>query len=443
MRIAVIGAGYVGLVTGTCLAESGNDVTCVDVDAEKVARLSRGEVPIYEPGLDELVERNAREGRLRFTAEPGPAVGRARVVFLAVGTPEGEDGDAQLRDVEAAAREVAAAVRHYTVLATKSTVPVGTADRLQALVSERARFEVDVVSNPEFLKEGAALEDFQRPDRVVIGARTDRARRVMRELYAPFVRTERPILFMDPRSAELVKYASNAMLATRISFMNDVALVCERVGADAEQVRRGMGADTRIGYPFLFPGIGYGGSCFPKDVKALLALGRRVGVDLDLLRAVEDVNRRQKRELLVRARRRFGDLAGRTFAVWGLAFKPRTDDVREAPALELIEGLLGKGARVQAYDPVATDRARAVLGDRVRFAPGPYEALEGADALLVVTEWSEFRTPDFERMKALMRTPVVLDGRNVFDPEEMRELGFEHHGIGRPPPGAPGSPRGT
>jgi UDPglucose 6-dehydrogenase len=431
MKVAVLGAGYVGLVTGTCLAESGNDVTCVDTDAAKIGALEEGRVPIYEPGLEELVHRNAKEGRLRFSTDLGAAVGRAKVVFLAVGTPEDENGDADLRHVLEAAEEVAQAVKHYTVVATKSTVPVGTADRLQEIMDRRARFDVDVVSNPEFLKEGAALEDFQKPDRVVVGAGVDRARRIMTELYLPFVRTERPILLMDPRSAEMVKYASNAMLATRISFMNDVALLCERVDADAEEVRRGMGADTRIGYPFLFPGIGYGGSCLPKDVKALLATGRRHGVDLDLLRAVEKTNERQRRQLLVRAQRHFGDLAGRTFGVWGLAFKPRTDDMREAPSLEVIEGLIGKGVRVQVYDPVATDRARRRLGDRVAYAPGPYEAIEGADALFVVTEWSEFRNPDFERMKATMRDPVVFDGRNVFEPEEMRRLGFRYFGIGR------------
>jgi UDPglucose 6-dehydrogenase len=432
MRVAVVGVGYVGLVTGTCLAESGNDVTCVDSDADRVANLQRGLVPIYEPGLEELVHRNQKEGRLRFTTDVAQAVARAKVAFLAVGTPPGEDGEAELSDVLAAADAVAKAVKHYTVVATKSTVPVGTADRLEALMAKVARAEVDVVSNPEFLKEGAALEDFQRPDRVVVGTRRDRARRILRELYAPFVRTERPILFMDPRSAEMVKYAANAMLATRISFMNDIALLCERVGADAEEVRKGTGADTRIGYPFLFPGIGYGGSCFPKDVKALVATGRRHGVDLDLLRAVEKTNDRQKRQLLQRALRHFGDLYGRTFGVWGLAFKPRTDDVREAPALEVIEGLLGKGARIQAYDPVAVPTARRVLGERVAYAPGPYEALEGADALFVVTEWNEFRNPDFERMKGLMQSPVVFDGRNVFDPDEMRELGFAYYAIGRP-----------
>jgi UDPglucose 6-dehydrogenase len=432
MRITVVGAGYVGLVTGTCLADSGNDVVCADRDTARIAALQEGRIPIFEPGLEELVRQTAKEGRLRFTTDLAGAVARSKVVFVAVGTPEGENGDAELRHVLEAADEIARAVKHYTVVATKSTVPVGTADHLQEKFDRRAKAEVDVVSNPEFLKEGAALDDFQKPDRVVVGTRSERARKIMRDLYAPFVRTERPILFMDPRSAELVKYASNAMLATRISFMNDIAALCDRVNADVDQVRKGMGADTRIGYPFLFPGIGYGGSCFPKDVKALLAAGRRHGLDLDLLRAVEDTNRRQKRELLVKAQRHFGELAGRTFGVWGLAFKPRTDDLREAPSLEVIEGLIGKGARIQAYDPVANERARRHFGDRVLLAPGPYEALEGADALFVVTEWNEFRTPDFERMKALLRDPVVFDGRNVFEPAEMRRLGFVHYAIGRP-----------
>ncbi len=431
MRVMVVGAGYVGLVTGTCLAESGNDVLCVESDARRLEALAAGNVPIYEPGLEELIRRNQREGRLRFAGSVPAGAGRARIVFLAVGTPPGLDGQPDLSQVVRAADEVLRAVRHATVLVLKSTVPVGTADEVQERAARIARAPVDVVSNPEFLKEGAALEDFQRPDRGVVGARTGRARRAMRELYAPFVRTERPILFMDPRSAEMVKYACNAMLATRISFMNDVALLCERVEADVEQVRRGMGADTRIGYPFLFPGIGYGGSCFPKDVKALVATGRAHGVDMDLLRAVEKTNERQKRELLLRAQRIFGELAGRVLGVWGLAFKPRTDDLREAPALDLVEGLLGKGARVQVYDPVAMERARAVLGERVTYAPGPYEAVEGADALLLVTEWNEFRNPDLERMRALMRTPVVLDGRNVWDPAEMRALGFHYQAIGR------------
>jgi UDPglucose 6-dehydrogenase len=434
MRIAVIGAGYVGLVTGTCLAESGNDVVCVDVDEAKIRTLQEGRSPIYEPGLEELVQRNAKEGRLRFSTDLAAATARAKVVFIAVGTPEAEYGAADLQYVLAAAEDIAGAVKHYTVVATKSTVPVGTADQIQEMMHRRAKAEVDVVANPEFLKEGAAVEDFARPDRVVVGTRSDRARRVMKELYLPFVRTERPILFMDPSSAELVKYAANAMLATRISFMNDIALLCERVGADVDSVRKGVGADTRIGYPFLFPGIGYGGSCFPKDVKALLATGRSLDVDLDLLRAVEKTNERQKLRLPAMAQKHFGELSGKTFAIWGLAFKPRTDDMREAPAVTILEVLLGKGARLQAYDPVAMERARRYFGARVTFAPGPYEAVEGADALFVVTEWSEFRTPDLERVKTVMREPVVFDGRNVFDPGEMKELGFTYYGIGRQQP---------
>jgi UDPglucose 6-dehydrogenase len=432
MRLAVVGAGYVGLVTGTCLAESGKDVVCVDVDEAKIRTLRAGRSPIYEPGLEELIQRNAREGRLEFSTDLAAAVGRAEVVFIAVGTPEAEYGAADLKYVLAAAEEIAQAVKHYTVVATKSTVPVGTADEIQGVMERRARFEVDVVANPEFLKEGAAIEDFARPDRVVIGTRSERARRVMKELYLPFVRTERPILFMDPPSAEMVKYAANGMLATRISFMNDIALLCERVGADVESVRKGVGADSRIGYPFLFPGIGYGGSCLPKDVKALLAMGRSHDVDLDLLRAVEKTNERQRLRLPAMAQRHFGELGGKTVAVWGLAFKPRTDDMREAPAVTILEMLLGKGARIQAYDPVAMENARRYFGERIVLAPAPYEAVKGADALLVVTEWSEFRTPDLERVKAVMRSPVVFDGRNVFDPEEMRELGFTYYGIGRP-----------
>jgi UDPglucose 6-dehydrogenase len=426
-----VGTGYVGLVAGTCFAESGNDVTCVDVDAEKVAKLQRGEVPLYEPGLEELIHRNAAARRLRFTTDLASAVGRAQVVFIAVGTPPGEQGDADLSHVLAAAAGIGKALRGYTVIVDKSTVPVGTAQRVQELVARQTDVEFDVVSNPEFLKEGAALEDFLRPDRVVIGTGSERARRLMGQLYAPFVRTESPILYMDARSAELAKYAANAMLATRISFMNDMALLCEKVGADVDQVRRGLGSDKRIGYPFLHPGIGYGGSCFPKDVKALVSTAREHGVEFDLLRAVEAINARQKRALLQKALRHFGDLADRTFAVWGLAFKPKTDDMREAPAVELIEGLLGKGAHVQCHDPVAFPVARRLFGGRVRYAPSGYDAAEGADGLFLVTEWNEFRTPDPKRLRSLMRTPVLFDGRNVFDPDVMREEGFTYYGVGR------------
>ncbi|MBX5483675.1 MAG: UDP-glucose/GDP-mannose dehydrogenase family protein [Myxococcaceae bacterium] len=432
MRIAVIGTGYVGLVAGTCFADTGNDVVCVDIDEEKIAGLRRGELPIYEPGLKELVDRNVRERRLSFTSSLPEAVGPAEVVFIAVGTPEGETGEADLAHVLEAARQIGRAIRQYTVIVDKSTVPVGTADRVREEIARITDVEFDVVSNPEFLKEGAALEDFLKPDRVVIGTTSERARRIMADLYAPFVRTEHPILFMDPRSAELTKYAANAMLATRISFMNDIALLCERVGADVDQVRKGMGADRRIGYPFLFPGVGYGGSCFPKDVKALVHTARDHGLDFELLRAVERTNERQKGLLLMRAVKHFGALDGRTFAVWGLAFKPKTDDMREAPAITLVEGLLGKGAKVRVHDPVAHRSARRLFGERVTYASTPYEALEGVDALFLMTEWNEFRHPDFDRMKALMKEPVIFDGRNVFSPEAMRERGFIWFGVGRP-----------
>jgi UDPglucose 6-dehydrogenase len=432
MKIAVIGTGYVGLVAGTCFADSGNDVVCVDIDERKIATLRNGELPIYEPGLRELVDKNVRERRLSFTTDLASAVAPSEVVFIAVGTPEADGGEADLQHVLSAARQVGRAVTRYTVIVDKSTVPVGTADRVRAAIANVTQVEFDVVSNPEFLKEGAALDDFLKPDRVVIGVSSERARKVMAELYAPFVRTENPILFMDLRSAEMTKYAANAMLATRISFMNDIAALCERVGADVDQVRRGMGADRRIGYPFLFPGVGYGGSCFPKDVKALIRTAREEGIELDLLRAVEHTNDRQKRLLLDKAVKHFGSIDGRTFGLWGLSFKPKTDDMREAPSIALVEGLLGKGARVQCHDPVAQTAARKYFGDRVFYASTPYEALEGADALFLVTEWNEFRHPDFGRMKSLMRSPVVFDGRNVFNPTAMRERGFTWYGIGRP-----------
>jgi len=433
MRITVIGSGYVGLVAGTCFADSGNDVVCVDLDARKIAALENGVIPIYEPGLEELVRKNVRERRLTFTTETAPSVAASEVVFIAVGTPEGESGEADLQYVLAAAREIGSALRQYTVVVDKSTVPVGTADLVRREIAAVTSVPFDVVSNPEFLKEGAALDDFLKPDRVVIGSDSPRARAVMEELYAPFVRTGHPVLFMDTRSAELTKYAANAMLATRISFMNDLALLCEKVGADVDQIRRGLGSDGRIGASFLFPGVGYGGSCFPKDVKALVTTGREHGLDLELLRAVERTNERQKRLLLQRVSRHFGGaLEGRSIAVWGLSFKPKTDDMREAPSLELIEGLLGKGARVSAHDPVAEHAARRILGDRIHYAESPYAALEGADALCIVTEWNDFRHPDFERMKSLMNAPVIFDGRNLFEPGRMRERGFVYSCIGRP-----------
>jgi UDPglucose 6-dehydrogenase len=431
MRIAIIGTGYVGLVAGTCFADSGNDVTCVDIDERKIRMLQAGEVPIYEPGLEELIKTNVREKRLSFTRDLTDAVATAQVVFIAVGTPEGESGDADLQYVLAAAEQIGKAMKQYTVVVDKSTVPVGTADKVREAVRKATHHEFDVVSNPEFLKEGAALEDFLKPDRVVIGVDSERARKIMGELYAPFVRTENPIIFMDTRSAELTKYAANAMLATRISFMNDIAALCEKVGADVDFVRKGLGSDRRVGYPFLFPGVGYGGSCFPKDVKALVATARDYGLELDLLRAVERTNERQKKLLVHKAVKHYGSLEGKKFGVWGLAFKPKTDDMREAPSIEVIEGLIGKGAQVIAHDPVASHTARRVFGDRIRYATVPYEALEGVDGLFVVTEWNEFRRPDFERMKGLMRSAVVFDGRNIYDPERMRELGFTYYGIGR------------
>ena len=431
MKIAVVGTGYVGLVTGTCFAESGHTVTCLDLDEKKIETLRAGGVPIYEPGLEELIRRNARDGRLRFTTSYAEAIPDAEVAFIAVGTPPGENGEADLKYVLAAARQVGEHLGRYTVVVDKSTVPVGSGERVAALLREVAKHPFDVVSNPEFLKEGAAIDDFMRPDRVVVGVASERARAIMAELYAPFVRAEQPILFMDLRSAELTKYAANAMLATRISFMNEMATLCERLGADVDQVRRGIGSDRRIGHPFLFPGVGFGGSCFPKDVQAVMTMARHVGLDFDLLRSVERVNERQKRWLLEKAVKHFGSLAGKTIGVWGLAFKPKTDDMREAPALTVIEGLVGHGARVKAHDPVAMEVASRLFGDRVTLAPEPYAAAEGADALCLVTEWNEFRQPDLARLKDLMRTHVLLDGRNVWDAAKVRAAGFTYYGVGR------------
>ena len=432
MRIAVVGTGYVGLVTGTCFAESGHEVRCLDVDERKIATLRAGGIPIYEPGLEELVRRNVRERRLSFTTSYPEAVGGAEVVFIAVGTPPGETGEADLTHVLAAAREIGRSLGGYAVVVNKSTVPVGSAEKVAAELREVATHPFDVVSNPEFLKEGAAIEDFMRPDRVVVGVSSERARAVMAELYAPFVRAEQPVLFMDVRSAELTKYAANAMLATRISFMNEMATLCERLGADVDQVRRGVGSDRRIGQPFLFPGVGFGGSCFPKDVRAVMTMARQIGLDFDLLRAVERVNERQKRWLVEKAAKHFGALAGRTFGVWGLAFKPKTDDMREAPAITVVEGLLGNGARVKAHDPVAAEVAgRLFHGRGVELTSEPYAAAEGVDALLLVTEWNEFRNPDYARLKATMRQPVLIDGRNVWDAAKARAAGFTYYGVGR------------
>jgi UDPglucose 6-dehydrogenase len=432
VNIAVVGTGYVGLVVGACLAETGNQVAGADVDASKIDRLKQNVLPIYEPGLEHLVERNQSAGRLSFTTDVQDAIGRSEVAFIAVGTPPGEDGSADLRHVLAVAEDIGKAMKREMVVVTKSTVPVGTAAKVAECVAKHAKYPFHVVSNPEFLKEGAAVDDFMKPDRVVLGAETDHARSVMTELYAPFVRTGRPIIFMDIPSAEMTKYAANAMLATRISFMNDVANLCERVGANVDLVRKGIGSDDRIGSAFLFPGPGYGGSCFPKDVKALVRTAREQGSCLRILEAVEAVNQDQKHRMFAKLQQALGeDLTGTRIAVWGLAFKPNTDDLREAPALALIEDLLGAGASVTAHDPVAMDEAKHKLGSTVEFAPTSYDALQGADALAVVTDWNEYRHPDFARMRQTLRRPVIVDGRNLYALHRMAELGFRYYSIGR------------
>ena len=431
MKIAVVGTGYVGLVVGACFAENGNDVLCVDNNEAKVRALRRGRIPIYEPGLHELVVRNQREKRLSFTTALARAVRASEVIFIAVGTPSDEDGSADLQSVMDVARDIAKAMNGYKVIVAKSTVPVGTSAKLREVIRPVTTHPFSVVSNPEFLKQGAAIDDFMRPDRVVIGAEDPRAQEFMRGLYAPFTRTGAPIMVMDCASAELSKYAANAMLATRVSFMNEMANVCERVSADVENVRRAIAADRRIGPAFLFPGVGYGGSCFPKDVKALVRSSRDVGYTCRILEAVEAVNQDQKERLVERMRQHFTSLKGKTLALWGLAFKPRTDDMREAPSVTICRGILAQGGRVKAYDPEAEKTARAVLGDKITYVQHAYEALKGADALAIVTEWSEFREPDFGRMRSLMRSPVIFDGRNLFTREQMRAAGFTYYAIGR------------
>ena len=439
MKITVVGTGYVGLVSGACLAEMGNHVVCLDVDAAKIAMLEAGGIPIHEPGLDRVVAHNVAAGRLSFTTDVERAVAHGTLQFIAVGTPPDEDGSADLQYVLAAARNIGRHMTDYKVVVDKSTVPVGTADKVRAAIAEAlaqrgAAIDYSVVSNPEFLKEGAAVEDFMRPDRIIIGADDEQAIRLMRELYAPFQRNHDKLVVMDVRSAELTKYAANAMLATRISFMNEMALLAERVGADIEQVRLGIGSDPRIGFGFLYAGCGYGGSCFPKDVKALIHTAEQSGRALQVLRAVEDANEAQKRVLIEKIVRRFGDdLSGRCFALWGLAFKPNTDDMREAPSRVLIAELLARGARVQAYDPVAMTEARRVLppSPALAFAASAMDTLQDADALVIVTEWKEFRSPDFARIKALLRQPVIFDGRNMFSPPVVHAAGIEYHAIGR------------
>jgi UDPglucose 6-dehydrogenase len=431
MKIAVVGTGYVGLVVGACLAETGNDVVCADKDVAKIAMLEAGGMPIYEPGLEELVRRSHAEERLRFTTDLPAAVRASEIVFIAVGTPQGEDGAADLQHVLGVARDIGRAINKYTVVVDKSTVPVGTAKRVQAAIAKETSQPFSVVSNPEFLKQGAAIDDFMKPDRVVIGTDDERSAELMKDLYAPFIRTGAPIMLMDTASAELSKYAANSILATRISFMNEIANVCELVGADVDQVRKAIGSDRRIGSSFLFPGVGYGGSCFPKDVKALLKSSSDAGYDFGILRAVELVNERQKLRLVAKMERYFGKLADRTLAVWGLAFKPRTDDMREAPSVPIVEYLLSHGAAVRAYDPEAAPTARRIFGERVTFCDKSYEALDRADALVIVTEWNEFREPDFRKMIQLLKSPVVFDGRNLYSPAHMKSLGFTYFSIGR------------
>jgi UDPglucose 6-dehydrogenase len=434
MKIAVVGTGYVGLVSGTCFAESGNQVICVDIDAEKVARLNAGEIPIYEPGLAEMVQHNAAGRRLSFTTDLAAAVRPAKLIFLAVGTPSTDDGSADLSALWQVADDIAPHLRAGAIVVTKSTVPVGTNCQLAKRLKERTGRECDVASNPEFLKEGAAIEDFIKPDRVVVGVRRPEVAEVLRELYAPFLRTEKPFLVMSPESAEMTKYVANALLAAKISFINEMANLCERTRADINDVRRGIGHDSRIGFAFLFPGVGYGGSCFPKDVRALAATARSVGFESQLLEVIDGVNTRQKAIVPHKIEQHFqGQLAGRTVAVWGLSFKPRTDDVREAPALVLVDRLLAGGAKVRVHDPEAMENVRRQYGDKLIYCQQPYDALEGADALAIMTEWKEFVQPDFAHMKSLMKSPVIFDGRNLYSRSQMQAAGFTYHSIGRAP----------
>ena len=432
MKIAVVGTGYVGLVTGTCFAETGNSVTCVDIDKNKVEKLSNGQITIYEPGLEKLFLRNQREERLKFTTNLEEGIADAKVIFLALPTPPGEDGSADMKYILGVANDLGKILKEYKVIVDKSTVPVGTAERVRDAIAKNCKCEFDVVSNPEFLREGVAVEDFMKPDRVVIGTESERARKIMADLYAPFVRQGNPVIFMDERSSELTKYAANSFLATKISFMNEIARLCELMGADVDMVRRGIGGDERIGKRFLFPGIGYGGSCFPKDVQALVKSASDVKYDFKILDAVMEVNEKQKVYLIPRIKKYFSNnVSGKKIALWGLAFKPNTDDIREAPALYLIEELLKAGATVTAFDPEAMKNVRDVVGDKISFTENQYDALNNCDALIIATEWSEFRTPDFEKMTQRMKSKVIFDGRNVFDLSQMKDLGFYYESIGR------------
>jgi len=432
MKITVVGTGYVGLVTGTCFSETGNKVTCVDIDKNKVDKLSDGQITIYEPGLEKIFLRNLKEGRLTFTTELESAIEGAEIIFLALPTPPGADGSADLKYVLGVADHLGKILKDYKVIVNKSTVPVGTADKVSAAIAKNYKGEYDVVSNPEFLREGVAVDDFMKPDRVVVGTKSERAKKLMSDLYAPFVRQGNPVIFMDERSSELTKYAANSFLATKISFMNEVAQLCERMGADVDMVRRGIGSDDRIGKRFLFPGIGYGGSCFPKDVQALIMSSDEVKYDFEILKAVEKVNANQKLHLVEKIKAHYkGDLKGKHIALWGLAFKPNTDDIREAPALSIIDALTTMGATIAAFDPEAMPNVKAQIGDKIVFASNQYEALTGADFLIIATEWSEFRTPDFERIEKEIKNKIIFDGRNLFEVSKMKELGYHYESIGR------------
>ncbi|MBS1505040.1 MAG: UDP-glucose/GDP-mannose dehydrogenase family protein [Bacteroidetes bacterium] len=432
MKIAVVGTGYVGLVTGTCFAETGNNVTCVDIDKEKVAKLSRGEITIYEPGLETLFQRNIHQGRLQFTTNLEQGIEGAKIIFLALPTPPGEDGSADLKYVLGVAEALGPILKDYTVIVDKSTVPVGTSEKVRSRIAPNAKVEFDVVSNPEFLREGVAVEDFMKPERVVIGTNSAKARKIMETLYAPFVRQGNPLVFMDERSAELTKYAANSFLATKITFMNEIANLCELLGADVDSVRKGIGTDSRIGKRFLFPGIGYGGSCFPKDVQALVKSSDEVKYDFKILDAVMEVNESQKTKLMARVKEFFNNnLKGKTIAVWGLSFKPHTDDIREAPALENIHELLDAGAVVKTHDPEAMNNVKRILGERITYCENPYEAATNADAIFIATEWPEFRTPDFDKLASCLKGKVIFDGRNLYDLQQMKELGYTYFSIGR------------
>ncbi len=432
MKIAVVGTGYVGLVTGTCFAETGNQVICVDIDARKVDKMQNGIIPIYEPGLEEIFLRNSQEGRLSFTTNLAEGIKGAKVIFLALPTPPGEDGSADLKYILGVANDLGSILEDYAVIVDKSTVPVGTAEKVQAAIAKNAKVEFDVISNPEFLREGVAVEDFMKPERVVVGTSSAKAKSVMEKLYAPFVRQGNPVIFMDERSAEMTKYAANAFLATKITFMNEIANLCEKVGANVDDIRRGIGTDSRIGKRFLFAGIGYGGSCFPKDVQALAKTAGDYGYDFQILKSVMEVNEGQKTKLIPQLKSFFkNDLQGKKIALWGLAFKPYTDDIREAPALENIKELLAAGARITAYDPEAMGNVQEVIGDVIQYAKNPYEAIQDADALMIMTEWPQFRTPDFDRMEAALKNKVIFDGRNLYEISQMQELGYAYFSIGR------------